>query len=89
MRGSKRMGIETVAKNNGERIIKKLWCRGGGIEVWRVGLSEHTKVVVVVCTSIFTLALHVLNLKSGIEDEDCYDVQVINCLMNKQMGFVQ
>ena len=24
MRGSKRMGIETVAKNNGERIIKKL-----------------------------------------------------------------
>ena len=29
MRGSKRMGIETVAKNNGERIIKKLWYRGG------------------------------------------------------------
>ena len=48
MRGSKRMGIETVTKNNGERIIKKLWCRGGhrAIEVWRIGLSEHTKVVV-------------------------------------------
>ena len=29
MRGSKRMGIETVAKNNGERIMKKLWFRGG------------------------------------------------------------
>ena len=30
MRGSKRMGIiETVAKNNGEGIIKKLWYRGG------------------------------------------------------------
>ena len=29
MRGSKRMGIETVTKNNGERIINKLWCRGG------------------------------------------------------------
>ena len=25
----KRMGIETVAKNNGEGIIKKLWYRGG------------------------------------------------------------
>ena len=29
MRGSKRMGIETVAKNNGERMIKKL-CIGAG-----------------------------------------------------------
>ena len=29
MRGSKRMGIETVTKNNGERIIKKLWYSGG------------------------------------------------------------
>ena len=29
MRGSKRIGIETVAKNNGERIIKKLWYRAG------------------------------------------------------------
>ena len=35
MRGSKRMGVETVAKNNGERIIKKLWCMGG---VWRFGV---------------------------------------------------
>ena len=29
MRGSKRIGMETVVKNNGERIIKKLWYRGG------------------------------------------------------------
>ena len=29
MRGSKRMGIETVAKNNGERITKKLRYMGG------------------------------------------------------------
>ena len=29
MRGSKRIDIVTVAKNNGERIIKKLWYRGG------------------------------------------------------------
>ena len=28
MRDSKRIGIETVAKNNGERIIKKLRYRG-------------------------------------------------------------
>ena len=46
MRGSRRTGIETVAKNNGEGIIKKLWYTGRGIEVWRIGLSEHTKVVV-------------------------------------------
>ena len=44
MRGSKRLGIETVVKNNGERIMKKLRYRGGVyIEVWRIGLSEHTK----------------------------------------------
>ena len=29
MRGSKWTGIETVAKNNGERIIKKQRYRGG------------------------------------------------------------
>ena len=29
MRGSKRIGIETVAKNNGDRLINKLWYRGG------------------------------------------------------------
>ena len=29
MHSSKRMGIETVAKNNDERIIKKFWYRGG------------------------------------------------------------
>ena len=29
MHGSKRKGFETVVKNNGERIIKKLWYRGG------------------------------------------------------------
>ena len=29
MRSSKRIGIETVGKNNGERIIKKLRYRGG------------------------------------------------------------
>ena len=29
MRGSKRIGIEMVAKNNSERIINKLRYRGG------------------------------------------------------------
>ena len=29
MHGSKRIGIETVVKYNGERIIKKLRYRGG------------------------------------------------------------
>ena len=29
MHGSKRVGIETVVTNNGERIIKKLQYRGG------------------------------------------------------------
>ena len=29
MRNSKRIGIETVVQNNGERIIKKLRYRGG------------------------------------------------------------
>ena len=29
MHGSTRIGIETVVKNNGERIIKKLRYRGG------------------------------------------------------------
>ena len=30
MRGSKRIRIiETVAKNSGEKLIKKLWNRGG------------------------------------------------------------
>ena len=44
MCGSKRIGIETVVKNNGDRIIKKLRYRGGvDIEVWRIGLSEHKK----------------------------------------------
>ena len=46
MRGSKRIGIETVAKNNGERIIKKLWYRGRGIDARCIGLSKHTKAVV-------------------------------------------
>ena len=27
MCGSERIGIETVVKNNGEKIIKKLWYR--------------------------------------------------------------
>ena len=44
MRVSKRIGIETVGENNGERIMNKLRYRGGVcIEVWRIGLSEHTK----------------------------------------------
>ena len=29
MRSSKRIGIETVVKNKAEKIIKKLWYRGG------------------------------------------------------------
>ena len=41
-RSSKRMGAETCVKNNGERNIE-LWNRGWGINVWRIGLSEHTK----------------------------------------------
>ena len=38
----KRLGIETFVENNGERIIG-LWNRGWGIDIWRIGLSEHTK----------------------------------------------
>ena len=29
MRGSERIGIETVEKNNGKRILEKLWYSGG------------------------------------------------------------
>ena len=39
---SKQIGAETFVKNNGGRIIEK-WNRGWGINVWRIGLSEHTK----------------------------------------------
>ena len=42
MRSSKQIGAETFVKNNGERIVEK-WNRGWGIDVWRIGLSEHTK----------------------------------------------
>ena len=42
MRSSEQIGAETVVKNNGERIVEK-WNRGWGIDVWRIGLSEHTK----------------------------------------------
>ena len=42
MRRSERIGAETFMKNNGERIIE-YWNRGWGINVWRMGLSEHTK----------------------------------------------
>ena len=42
MLSSKQIGAETFVKNNGERIIEK-WNRGWGINVWRIGLSEHTK----------------------------------------------
>ena len=42
VRSSKQIGAETFVKNNGERIIEKR-NRGGGINVWRIGLSEHTK----------------------------------------------
>ena len=42
MRSSKWIGSETSMKNNGERIIEK-WNRGWGINVWRIGLSEHTR----------------------------------------------
>ena len=42
MRSSKQIGAETFVENNGERIIEK-WNRGWGINVWRIGLSEHTK----------------------------------------------
>ena len=41
MRSSKQIGAETFVKNNGERIVQK-WNRGWGIDVWRIGLSEHT-----------------------------------------------
>ena len=46
MRDSGRMGIETVAKSGGQGIMEKLWCGGGVWGFGRVGLSEHTKVVV-------------------------------------------
>ena len=42
MRSSKQIGAETFVKNNGERIVEK-WNRGWGIDVWIIGLSEHTK----------------------------------------------
>ena len=42
MRSSKHMGAETFVKNNGERFIE-LWNMGWGINVWRIGLSEHMK----------------------------------------------
>ena len=42
VRSSKHIGAETFVKNNGERILEK-WNRGWGIDVWRIGLSEHTK----------------------------------------------
>ena len=45
MHGSKRIGIEMVVKNNGDWIIKELWYSRirARIDVWRIGLSEHTK----------------------------------------------
>ena len=59
MRGSKRLGIETVVKNNGERVMKKLRYRGGVyIEVWRIGLSEHTKEDQSINQSKFFISLH-------------------------------
>ena len=56
MHGSKRMGIETVAKNNGEKDNKEITVEGRGIDVWHTGLSEHTKkknlALLVTCCSL-------------------------------------